>query len=116
MAVVRILVAIEPLMYQEVLAFHVRQERPLSELTLASSQTLKAEANRTMPHLIVANEVPPELKEMHYSLFWVEVHVDDGLVASVSADGHSTIIEEGSLQDLLEAVDKAEEELAHHEA
>ena len=112
MAVVRILVALEPQMYGEVLAFHIRQERPLSEVTCASSQTLKAEAQRTRPHLIIANEVPPELKE-EGGFFWVEVHMYDGLVASVSADGYSTTIEDVSLQDLLAAVDKAEEELAH---
>jgi hypothetical protein len=44
------------------------------------------------------------------------VRVDDGLVASISADGYSTTIEDVSLQDLLAAVNKAQEELAHYEA
>src|SRR5918997_2273481 len=79
--VVRILVAIEPLMYREVLALHFRQERPLSEVILASSQALQAEAERTKLHLIVANEVPPELKE-EGSSFWVELRVSDVLVAT----------------------------------
>jgi hypothetical protein len=114
-AVVRILVAIEPHMYREVLVFHFRQERPLSEVTLASSQTLWAEAQRTRPHLIIANEVPPELKEEIGVFFWVELSTDDVLVASISADGYSTTIQDVSLQDLLAAVDKAEEELAHDE-
>src|SRR5215212_5714660 len=115
-AVVRILVAIEPHMYREVLVFHFRQERPLSEVTLASPQTLWAEALRTRPHLIIANEVPPELKELKEQIgvfFWVELSTDDVLVASISADGYSTTIHDVSLQDLLAAVDKAEEELAH---
>jgi len=112
-AVVRILVAIEPHMYREVLVFHFRQERPLSEVTLASPQTLWAEALRTRPHLIIANEVPPELKEQIGVFFWVELSTDDVLVASISADGYSTTIHDVSLQDLLAAVDKAEEELAH---
>src|ERR671921_1003006 len=88
-AVVRILVAIEPHMYRQVLAFHFRQERPLSEVTLASPQTLWAEAERTRPHLIIANEVPPELKDKS-SFFWVEVRMVDGLVANISVNGHST--------------------------
>lgn len=113
MAVVRILVTLEPQMYGEVLAFHIRQERPLSEVTRASSQTLNAEAQRTRPHLIIANEVPPELKEEIGVFFWVELSTDDGLVASISADGYSTTIHDVSLQDLVTAVDKAEEELAH---
>ena len=113
--VVRILVAIEPQMYGEVLAFHIRQERPLSEVVLASSQTLWAEAERTRPHLIIANAVSPELKEKS-SFLWVEVSMADGLVANISVNGHSTTIEDVSLEDLVAVVDKAEEELAHDEA
>jgi hypothetical protein len=116
MAVVRVLVAIEPQMYREVLAFHFRQERPTAEVVLASSQTLHAEAERTRPHLIVANEVPSDLKEQMGVFFWVELSTDDGLVASISADGYSTTIHDVSLQELLAAVDKAQEELAHDEA
>jgi hypothetical protein len=112
--VVRILVAIEPHMYRQVLAFHFRQERPKSEVVLASPQTLRAEAERIKPHLILAREVPSELKET--GVFWVEVRTSDGLVATISADGYSTTIHDVSLQDLLTAVDKAEEELAHDEA
>jgi hypothetical protein len=109
--IVRILVAIEPQMYREVIALHIRQERPLSEVVLASSQALQAEAERTRPHLIVANEVPPELKE-EGSSFWVELRVSDVLVATISADGYSDTIRDVSLEDLIAVVDKTEEELA----
>ena len=119
MAALRVLVAIEPRMYREVLAFHISQERPLSEVTLASSQSLQTQAEHTRPHLIIANEVPPELKEEPFSssyfLFRVEVRVENGLVASVSANGYSDTIHDVSLQDFLAVVDKAEEELAHDE-
>jgi hypothetical protein len=103
-------------MYGEVLGFHIRHQRPLSEVVLASAQTLHAEAERTRPHLIVANEVPSHLKEQMGVFFWVELSTDDGLVASISANGHSTTIHDVSLQDFLAVVDKAEEELAHDEA
>ena len=112
-AVVRVLVALEPQMYREVLAFYFRQERPLSEVVLTSPQTLKAEAKGKKPHLIISNEVPPELKEMS---FWVEVRADEALVATIRAVGHSTTIDDVSLQQLLAVVDKAEEQLAHDEA
>jgi hypothetical protein len=116
-AVVRILVAIEPQMYGEVLAFHFRQERPLSEVVLASSQTLWAEAERMRPHLIIANEVSPELElKEKSSFYWVEVRMVDGLVVNISANGHSDTVEDVSLEDLVAVVDKAEEELAHDEA
>jgi hypothetical protein len=104
------LVAIEPQMYREVLAFHLRQQRPQAEVVLASAQSLLAEAERVRPHLIFANEVPPKLKEMG---FWVEVRADDGLVATISANGYSDTIHDVSLQDLLTVVDKTLEEFAH---
>jgi hypothetical protein len=111
--VVRVLVAIEPMMYRQVLAFYFRQQRPLFEIVLTSPQTLQEEAKRKKPHLIVASEVPPELKKL---TFWVEVRPANGLVATIKADGYSTTIEDVSLQDLLAVVDKAEEQLAHDEA
>ena len=113
--VVRILVAIEPQMYRQVLAFYIRQERPHSEVILASSLTLQAEAERMRPHLIIADEVPSELMEMG-SFFWVELSKENSLVATISANGHSATIDDVSLQDFLAVVDKAEEELAHDEA
>ena len=112
-AVVRILVAIEPHMYREVLAFHFRQERPRADVILASPQTLQDEARRMRPHLIFANEVPPEFKEA--GVFWVEVSNDDGLVATISADGYSNTTYDVSLQDLLAVVDKTQEELLAHD-
>ena len=108
--IVRILVAIEPRMYREVLAFHIRNQRPRSEIVLASPETLRDEVKRTRPHLIVANMVPPELKEMR--CYWVELTTDEGLTATISADGYFAIIHDVSLEDLLVAVDKAEEDLA----
>ena len=113
-AVVRILVAIEPLMYREVIALHFRQEHPRSEVVLASKQTLRAEAERISPHLILANEVPLELKER--GIFWVEMPTGDVPVATISANGYSGTIHKVSLQDLLAVVDRAEEELAQNEA
>ena len=112
MAVVRIVMAIEPQMYREVLAFHLRQRRPQSEVVLASSQTLQDEAKRVSPHLIVANEVPPELKEQK-GVFWVEVRMVDRLEATISTNGHLNTIADVSLKDLLAVVDKAEEKLTH---
>ena len=61
-----------------------------------------------------ANELPLEFKEKK-DLFWVEVKTDDGLVATISANGYSNTIEDVSLQDLLAVVDKTEEELLNHD-
>ena len=53
------------------------------------------------------------LKETVGSFFWVEVHMNDPLVATIRNDGYSATIPDVSLQDLLAVVDKAEEQLAH---
>ena len=63
--------------------------------------------------MIFASEVPQELKET--GVYWVEVSTDDGLVATISADGYSTTIDDVSLQDLLAVVDKTQEELLAHD-
>jgi len=111
-AVVRLLVAIEPQMYREVIALNFRQEHPRSEVVLASKQNLRAEAESVRPHLIFANgEVPPQLKER--GIFWVEVRADDRLDATISANGYSDTIHDVSVQNLLEVVDKTLEEFAH---
>ena len=104
----RILVSIEPRMYCEVLAFYFSKQHPQAEVVLASPQTLRDKAKHTRPHLIVANMVQSELKE---KLYWVEIHNDETLSATISADGYSDVINEVSMEDLLVAVEKAEEDL-----
>src|SRR5215207_8585921 len=105
--VVRVLVAIEPKMYREVLAFHISQQRPQSEVVLASAGNLEATAERTRPHLTIANEVQHMLKEMG---FWVEVPTDGWLDTHISADGYSTTLHDGSLEDFVAVMNKAEDE------
>jgi hypothetical protein len=107
---VRVLVAVEPRMYGEVLAFQVRQQRPQSDVIFAGPENLQAEAERSGPHLIVANEVPPRLREIG---LWVELHIGEHIEADINADGYSTTIRDVSLQDLLAVIDKAEEALTH---
>ena len=111
---VRVLVAIEPFMYGEVVAFSLRKERPRAEVAfLAPSEDLAAEAERTRPHLVVANRVPPAAKS---SSFWVEVSASCGptrLGAEISTDGYSRSVGDVlRIADVLAARDRAEEELA----
>jgi hypothetical protein len=111
--VLRVLVAIEPNMYGEVLAFNLRQERPRCEVSRASAENLRSEAQRTRPHLIIANEIPSEFRE---GKFWAEVRPENHLVAiiaTIAADGYSQTIYDVTLQDFIAVVDKAEEQLAH---
>ena len=111
----RILIAIEPSMYAEALAFSVRKHRPLAEVSLLDpSEDLQAEAQRARPHLIVANRVPPEARS---GCFWVEVVEPVGgegakaLGAEISADGYSRSVADVRTEHVLAALDRAEEEL-----
>jgi hypothetical protein len=111
----RILIAIEPSMYAEALAFSVRKHRPLAEVSLLDpSENLQAEARRAKPHLIVANRVPRAARS---GCFWVEVVEPVGgegakaLGAEISADGYSRSVADVRTEHVLAALDRAEEEL-----
>jgi hypothetical protein len=111
----RILISIGPSMYAEALAFSVRKHRPLAEVSvLGPSEDLEAEARRARPHLIVANRVPPEAKA---GCFWVEVAEPVGgegakaLGAEISANGYSRSVADVRAEHVLEALDRAEDEL-----
>ena len=112
----RVLISIEPGMYAEALAFSVRKRRPRAEVSLLdpSSGDLEAEARRARPHLIVANRVP---REARAGAFWVEVARPVGgegaraLGAEISADGFSRSVADVSNEHVLEALDRAEEQL-----
>ena len=115
-AAVRVLIAIDPFMYGEVLAFCLRKERPRAEVTLLASSEedlLAAQIERgARPHLVVANRVPPAAKAR--SFFWVEVDASRGptsLDAEISADGYSGSVTDVRIEHVLEALDRAEEEL-----
>ena len=109
---VRVLVAVEPFMYGEVVAFSLRKERPRAEVTiLAPLEDLAAEVERTGPHLVVANRVPPAAKARS---FWVEVTALRGptrLGAKIGANGYSRSVADVRVADVLAALDRAEEEL-----
>ena len=78
---------------------------------LASSEDLAAEAERTGPHLVVANRVPPAAKA---SSFWVEVTALRGptrLGAEISANGYSRSVSDVRIADVIAALDRAEEKL-----
>src|SRR5215210_7754019 len=111
-AVVRVLVALDPFMYGQALAFSLRKGRPRAEVSLlSSSEDLAAELESARPHLVVANRVPPAAKARS---FWVEVDALRGpmsLDAEISADGYSGSVTDVRVAHVLAALDRAEEEL-----
>ena len=111
----RVLISIVPSMYAEALAFSLGKQRPRAEVSLIGpSGDVEAEARRSRPHLIVANRVPPEARA---GCFWVAVAEPAGgggakaLGAEISADGYSRSVANLSTGDVLEALDRAEEQL-----
>ena len=101
-------------MYAEALAFSLRKHRPRAEVSvLGPSDDLEEAAEREMPHLIVANRVPPGAKEG--GCFWVEVDepvggaVAKALGARISADGYSGSVTNISTGDVLATLDRAEQ-------
>ena len=79
-------------------------------MILASSETLEAEAERTKPLLIIANEPPATAKETE--AFWVAIRIGEKRIdADISVDGYSASVYDVSGPDLLAAVDRAVEEL-----
>ena len=120
----RVLIALRPSMYAEVLAFSVGRERPTAEVSILdpSSEGLEEAALRLLPHLIVANRGPKTAGEGWPYFFWVEVdevHAGEGtkkrLGARISADGYSQSVEEVRIEHVLLALDRAEEELVSQE-
>jgi hypothetical protein len=115
---VRVLIAVDPFLYGEVLAFSLRKQRPRAEVTLlapSGEHLLAAELERVCeqarPHLVVANRVPPAAKARS---FWVEVAVSRGpkpLGAQIGAHGYSRSVGDARIADVLAALDRAEEEL-----
>jgi hypothetical protein len=113
---VRVIVAIESRMYREALAFSLREHRSEAEVSLVGSDDLVAEVERTGAHLVVANEVPPAARE---AAFWIEVskaRSGESLGAEISADGYSRSVRDFHVKHLLEALDRAEEELVSETA
>jgi hypothetical protein len=111
----RVLIAIEPSMYAEVLAFSIRQHRPDAEVSiLGPSEGLEDALLGVRPHLVVANREP---RTARGETFWVvldEPRADEGLKrlgAETSADGYSRSVEDVRTDHVLAALDRAEKEL-----
>ena len=103
----RILVAVKPRMYREVLALLLHRNRPEAEVLISPPEALDEEVRRFNPHLVVCSEgavpdIPPGV------LCRVEIMVSDGLDARIGLDGQVAESKDLSIEDLLAVVDEAE--------
>ncbi len=109
----RVLVAIAPLMYRDVIAHALRQRRPHASVSTAEPENLDSESRRLSPHLVVCNQATRAVREVAVS--WVELEVRPGpgsLDAKMKVD-HRTLarVEQAEIDDVLAALDETEETL-----
>jgi hypothetical protein len=111
----RVLIAIQPSMYAEVLAFNIGQHRPEAEVSiLAPSEGLEDAVLGVRPHLVVANLVRGTASG---EIFWVNLDEPRAgeklelLGADISADGYSRSVSNVTTAHVLAALDRAEEKL-----
>ena len=109
----RVLVAVDPLMYREVIAHAVRERRPHARVSTAGPENLDPETRRLAPHLVVCNRVTGAVREAAVS--WVELEVRPGpgsLDANVKVDDlQASKVERAEIDDVLAALDETERTL-----
>lgn len=107
----RVLVAIDPRMYREVIAHFFRGHRPRVEVWTSDPEELGGEARRLSPQLVVCHRVSSAVRSSAVS--WVELEVRPGaasLDASVKVDSRPTSkVEQAEMADVLAALDETEE-------
>lgn len=104
----RILVAVKPLMYREVVALSLHQHRPDAEVMLSPPEVLAQEIGRFRPHLVVYTEgIAPDTL-LDALVYRAKLLFSDGLDAEFSVDGHAKEKKDADMADLLAFVDRAE--------
>lgn len=104
----RVLVAVEPRMYRQVIATSIDEHFPQVELRTAAADTLEDELASFRPHLIVGNELSEVIRAE--TPYWMEVLLGETLDANVRVDEHRSTIKNAGLQDLLATVQAAVEQ------
>jgi hypothetical protein len=109
----RVLVAIGPRMYREVIAHVVRGRRPHLEVRTAEPEDADAETVRVSPDLVVCHRATAAMRTSVCS--WVELEVRLGagsLDAKIKVD-HRPLsnVEQAEIADILAAIDETDREL-----
>ncbi len=103
----RVIVAIEPRAYREVIGETIRALRPHVEVTILEPGTLRAGVRRLDPQLVFA-EYPDALAPEGRAA-WVEFRPYEEPPARVCLGGRRWELEEVGLDELLSLVDETEE-------
>ena len=115
--IVRILVALKPRTYREVLALSLHQHRPNAEVLLCPPEVLDRETESFEPHLVVLDDndgtAPDGLSGV---LYRVEILLGASMDARISVDGQAREVKDICIEDLLTVVDEAEKMIPKEEA
>jgi len=112
---VRILIAVKPRVYREVLALSLHQHRPDAEVLISPPEALDREVGRFKPHLVVCTEgAVPDIPSG--VLCRVEIMFSDGLDARIGLDGRVAETKDVGTEDLLALVDQTEKMISREEA
>jgi hypothetical protein len=104
----RILVAVEPTMYRETLAYLLRRERPNDDVRVAVPEALDREASSLRPHMIVCSDAASEVREVSVPS-WVVIRYHDSLSSSVFLDGRDPrLVQDMAMEDLLGVVEETQ--------
>lgn len=111
----RILIAIKPRMYREVLALLLHRNRSEAEVLISPPEALDGEVGKFKPHLVVCSEgavpdIPPGV------LCRVEIMFSNGLDARIGLDGQVAEAKDVGIEDLLALVDRTEKMISEVEA
>lgn len=105
----RILVAVNPRIYREVIGLSLHQYRPDAEVLICPPEALDREIGRFGPHLVVLDDsdgaTPNGLSGF---LYRVEILLGASMDARISVDGQAREIKDICTEDLLTVVDEAE--------
>ena len=105
----RILIAVEPRMYREVIGLSLHQHRSDAEVLTCPPEALDQEIGRFRPHLVVLDDndggAPDGLTEV---LYRVEILLGASMDARISVVGRAREVKDICMEDLLAVVDEAE--------
>jgi hypothetical protein len=105
---VRVLVALAPRSYREVVALYVHQHRPQAEVLMVVPDALDAETQRFEPHLVLCNGITEGVRGSVLS--WIEIKLENGMDANLSVGNRNLHkIEDIGMEDLLRILDETAE-------
>ncbi len=110
----RMLIAVKPRMYREVLALSLHRNCPEAEVLISPPEALDREVRRFNPHLVVCSEgaMPDILPGV---LCRVEIMFSNGLDASIGLDGEVAEAKDVGIEDLLALVYRTEKMISKEE-